>query len=197
MSALSLLVFGLSWLLFIFCINCLIAGKVKRIDPRTALVYFTTAAMIGVFGEIFLDAAYNYAVGHPLWRYNILPIRDGYTSQYAIVTWGLYGFHLYLLHDSLAAKWSIVRTKHLALIFSIEALFVEALLTISAKLTLGEYFYYYYPADLWHVSSFQNLPFYFICGLVLFKTLKRFRKEPLFFSLLSGFFTFVLVFIAK
>jgi hypothetical protein len=145
------------------------------------------------FGEILLDSTYDLVVGHPLWYYNILPIYGGYTSAYAVVTWGIYGFHLYLLHDTLDTKWRITRARHLALIFSLEALILEAMLTLSAKLAFGHYLYYYLPADLWHVSSFQNIPFYFICGVVILKTLKRFRKDPLFFSLMSGFLLFVLL----
>lgn len=193
----SLVGFAVIWLLVLYGLNSAIAGKLKTIEPKKALLYFFTVALIGLFGEIFLDTVYNYFVGRPLWRYNILPIFDGYTSSYAIVTWGLYGFHLYLLHDTLGTKWSIDKTKHLALIFSIEALFLEAALTISALYILGDYMYYYYPPDLWHVSSFQNIPFYFICGVVVLKTLKRFKKDPVFFSAMSASLLFVLVFLVE
>lgn len=156
-----LVLFAVFWAVIIYALNCLLAGTFKRIVPKTALVYFMIIALIGLFGEILLDSAYNFFVGHPLWYYNILPIYGGYTSSYAIVTWGLYGFHLYLLHDSLATKWSITRIKHLALLFSLEALVLEALLTLSAKFVFGRYLYYYLPSDLWHISSFQNIPFLF------------------------------------
>lgn len=181
-----LVLFAVFWAVIIYALNCLLAGTFKRIVPKTALVYFMIIALIGLFGEILLDSAYNFFVGHPLWYYNILPIYGGYTSSYAIVTWGLYGFHLYLLHDSLATKWSITRIKHLALLFSLEALVLEALLTLSAKFVFGRYLYYYLPSDLWHISSFQNIPFYFICGVIALKTLKRARRDPAFFSLMSA-----------
>jgi len=189
-----LTLFALGCAVTIYLLNCLIAGQIKKIEPKQVLVYFTTVALIGLFGEIFLDSAYNFFVGHPLWYYNILPIKDGYTSSYAIITWGLYGFHLYLLHGSLQAKWAITKKRHLALIFSVEALVLEAALTIAAKIFLGKYLYYYLPGDLWHVSSFQNIPFYFICGIVVLGTLRRFRKEPLFFSGMSACLLYVLVF---
>lgn len=181
-----LVLFAVFWAVIIYTLSCLLAGAFKRIVPKTALVYFMIIALIGLFGEILLDSAYNFFVGHPLWYYNILPIYGGYTSSYAIVTWGLYGFHLYLLHDSLATKWSITRTRHLALLFSLEALVLEALLTLSAKFVFGRYLYYYLPSDLWHISSFQNIPFYFICGIIALKTLKRARRDPVFFSLMSA-----------
>ncbi len=194
MNFTNLTLFALLWLAIIYLLNSIIARKWKRIEPKQALMYFFTVALIGIFGEIFLDTVYNYFVGQPLWRYNILPIHAAYTSSFAIITWGLYGFHLYLLHGSLG-KWSINKTRHLVLIFSFEALVLEALLTISAKLLLGEFMYYYLPGDLWHVSSFQNLPFYLICGFVVLGTLKRFRADPIFFSAMSAALLAVAVFL--
>lgn len=196
MYALKLVLFALGAATVVYLLNSLIAKQFKRLSLRPALLYFTTVALIGLFGEIFLDTSYNFFVGHPLWYYNILPIFGGYTSSYAIVTWGLYGVHLYLLHDTLGTRWSITRTKHLALIFSLEALLLEAVLTISARLVFGKYLYYYLPSDLWHVSTIQNMPFYFICGVVVLKTLKRFRNDPKFFSLMNSFLVAVLVFMA-
>lgn len=195
MRPINFILFALTWFIVLYLLNSAIAGRFKHVEPRKAMLYFFTVALIGLYGEIFLDTIYNHFVGRPLWRYNILPIYSGYTSSYAIMTWGLYGFHLYLLHNTLGSKWSITRTKHLALIFSVEALVLEAALTISALFFFGKYMYYYYPPDLWHVSTVQNIPFYFICGLIILKTMKRFRRDPVFFSAMSAALLFVLVFL--
>lgn len=197
MYTLKLVLFALGVGGFVYLLNCAIAKQFKKVSLRPALAYFSTMALIGLFGEIFLDTAYNFFVGHPLWYYNILPIQGGYTSSYAVVTWGLYGVHLYLLHDSLKARWSITRTRHLVLIFSFEALLFEAILTLSARLVFGKFLYYYLPGDLWHVTTVQNFPFYFICGVVALKTLQRARKDPIFFTGMSSFLILVLVFMTK
>jgi len=194
MKPISLIMFALLWLTLVYISNSLIAKKWKRIDFKMAVLYFMTVALVGLYGEIFLDSAYNYFIGHPLWRYNILPIHHAYTASFAVITWGLYGFHLYLLHGSLG-KWSINKTKHLVLIFGFEALILEALLTISARILLGKYMYYYLPSDLWHVSSFQNFPFYLMCGYVILKSLNRFKTDPVFFSAMSASLLLVLVFL--
>lgn len=194
MAFIPLTLFALLWLAIIYLLNSLIARKWKRVEPKQALVYFFTVALIGIFGELFLDTVYNYFVGRPLWRYNILPIHGGYTSAYAVIIWGLYGFHIYLLHGSLG-KWSINKTRHLVLIFSFEALVAEALLTISAKLLLGKYMYYYLPGDLWHVTSIQNMPFYLVCGFAILGTLRRFKSDPFFFSYMSAALLAVVVFL--
>jgi hypothetical protein len=196
MSTLRYILFALGYVAVIYVLNCLIALEFKRINLKQALLYVTTVGMIGVFGEIFLDTTYKWIVGHPLWRYQLLPIRHAYTSKYALVVWGIYGFHLYLLHGSLHAKWAINKTRHLALIFCFEALILEAILTLSARPVFGKYLYYYFPSDLWHVSSFQNIPFYFICAVLILKTLKRFKHDPIFFSGMSAFLACLLVFFA-
>lgn len=193
MRAFQLILFALLWFAIIYILNAIIAKKFKKINLKIALLYFVTVAAIGVFGEIFLDTVYNHFVGNPLWEYKILPIHHGYTSIFAPVIWGIYGFHLYLLHDTISQKWSITKTRTLALIFSIEALIFEALLTISSKLLLGDFMYYYFPGDLWHVSSFQNMPFYFICGVVIIKTMRRFKKDPAFFTIMCLFLLLVIV----
>lgn len=195
MNALSLTLFALLWLAIIYLFNSLLAREFKKVSPKQAIAYFMAVALVGIFGEIFLDTIYNYFAGQPLWRYNILPIHHAYTSSYAVVIWGLYGFHLYLLHGSLNSKWSISKTKHLVLLFGFEALVLESLLTISARLLLGDYMYYYTPSDLWHVTSIQNLPFYLICGMIIIKTLKRFKKDPVFLSLMSAFLLFTVIFL--
>jgi hypothetical protein len=194
MTALHLYLFALLWLGIMYLLNGVIAKKIKKVDIKMALLYFCTVAAIGVFGEIFLDSIYNYFVGNPLWEYKILPIHHAYTSMYAPVIWGIYGFHLYLLHDTFEKKWSFTKTRYLALVFSVEALLFEALLTTSSKFLLGDFMYYYFPGDLWHVSSFQNLPFYFICGVIIIQTMRRFKKYPVFFMLMCVFLTSVVVF---
>ena len=195
MSPYSLILFALMWLIILYLFNSALVGQWKRVEPKLALLYFLTVAMIGIYGEIFLDTTYKILVGHPLWRYQILPIHNAYTSSYAAIIWGLYGFHLYLLHDTMGSKWSIYRTRHLALIFSLEALIMEALVTISARLLLGKYLYYYLPSDLWHVSSIQNIPFYFICGVIIIQTIKRFKLDPLYFSAMAASLIYVIVFL--
>jgi hypothetical protein len=193
MFGLQLVVFACVWALVIYVSNCLIARTWKKVVLTPAIAYFVTIASIGLYGEIFLDTVYNYVFGRPLWYYNILPIKGGYTSSFAIVTWGLFGFHLYLLHDTLASRWSITRAKHLAYILSIEALVLEAILTLSAKLVFGKFLYYYTPSDLWHVTSFQNIPFYFIFAIIAVKTLRRVHKDPVFFIGISSFLLIVLL----
>lgn len=197
MTVLPYVLFTFAWLGIIYLYNCLIARTWKRIKLREALVSVVATAFIGVYGEIFLDTLYHLIVGNPLWHYNVLPIHGGYTSAFAPIIWGMLGFHVYLFHDTLR-KWRPgVRRKSIALIFSVEALFLEAALTLSSLLFFGQLMYYYYPSDLWHVTTIQNIPFYFICGMVLVRTLSIARQHPYYFTQITLFLLVVIVFMTS
>lgn len=190
-------IFTVVWAVIIYLLNCAVARRWLRIDVKIAAAYAAAVAVIGVFGEIFLDTIYHAVAARPLWWYNLLPIHGGYTSAYAPVVWGLFGFHCYLLHDTLAKKWHITNKYKIALVLSLEALVLEAALTLSAVPVFGTLLYYYTPGDLWHVTSLQNIPFYYICGLVIAITTKRVRRDPSYAILASVFLLVVIVFMTQ
>lgn len=191
----SLVYFSLAWTAVVYAFNCILARKFKAVSWNIALLYISSVALIGVFGEIFSDSLYNSVVGHALWEYRVLPIHAGYTSYYSIFIWGLYGFYLYLLHDSLSSL-RIHSARKLAAIVSIEAIVLEFLFNISHLFIFGEYIFYYLPSDLWHFTSIQAIPFYFLAGIVIVKAMKRFKAEPLFFMVMNGLLVFVVVWLA-
>jgi hypothetical protein len=189
----KLVLFSAAWLVGIYLFNSLLARRFKKINVKRALVYITTVAMLGLYGEIFVDSFYAHFFNTPLWRYDILPIHHAYTSSFAAVLWGAYGFHLYLLHDSLK-KWSADKEIRLMILFAFEALIIESLVELTSKVLRGQYIYYYYPGGLWHISAFQNFPFYFICGLLIVKTVKRFQADPRFFVFLNSWLIVMVLF---
>lgn len=190
----ALAAFTLFWLSAIYLFNSALARSFKKIDLKIALLYTSTVALIGVFGEVFSNTLYTAIVGTPLWQYHVFPVHHGHTSMYSVVVWGMYGFYLYLLHDNLSPKNYAVLT--LAAIISIEAIILEILLNFSHFIIFKDYFFYYLPGDLWHFSTLQAVPFYFLAGLVIIKTLKRFKVDPVFFTCMNIFFVGVFIFIA-
>ena len=142
--------------------------------------------MLGLCGEICYDTLYSNLlyVGHPFWNYTVYPIYHAYTSLYAIILWGIYGFLLYLQHDTFK-KLQRASIHKLALIFSLEAIPIEMLVNITYKLSFGHYLYYYFPSDLWHLSSIQTLPFYFVAGYVVTQTFRKFETRMTMYTCLS------------
>jgi hypothetical protein len=190
----DLIYFSIGWVASVYLINCLIAGEFKRIKLQSVLLYVSTVAMVGTFGEVFWDGLYQKAFHVPLWQYYILPLHGAHTSYFAAILWGFYGFHLYLLYDTINKRFKRA-VKYLPLIFSIEALLIEALVSITFKIIFGRWLYYYLPNGLWHVSAFQNFPLYVMAGYVILGTIKRFSKDPNFFIVMNLSLMCVLVFL--
>jgi hypothetical protein len=193
-TLLSLAIFAVCWLLGIYLINCLIAREVKRVDTQQALLHFATMAMIGLVGEICVGSFYHFLFHRPLWNYTIYPIHHAYTSRFALFLWGIYGFHLYLLHGTLKRK-KVSSLNHLALIFCLEAIIIEASVNVTYKLSFHKYIYYYFPGDLWHLTSVQTLPFYLIAGYIVVRTFRKFEQDIQFFTMFSIGMVWVLAFL--
>lgn len=187
--------FSLAWLIILYFLNTLIARRFPKIELKKLFVYVAGVALIGVFGEVLIDSLYKIGFGQPFWIYKLLPAHSEFTSYYSPFLWGMFGFHLYLFHETLFKLKPTLKDWKLACIFALEAVALELIFNLSHILIKGTYIFYYLPSDLWHLTSFTALPFYFIGGYALVLTLKRFTKDPLFFGLLSiiGIFT-ILVF---
>jgi hypothetical protein len=186
-----LTLFTIGWIIVLYLFNSALVRSFKRMEAREVFLYVTTVALIGVFGEVFVNTLYTALVGSPLWFYHVLPIHGGFTSLYSVVVWGMYGFYLYLLHDTWATrKYS---TTQLATIISIEAIVLELLINTSHLAIFNEYIFYYLPSDLWHLTSIVAIPFYFLGGYTILKSIQRFQAEPVFFTSMSVLLMAVLV----
>lgn len=191
----ELLCFSLGIFIAILVLNTLIGRGLPVMDPKKMLVFITTVVLVGVFGEVFVDSLYDMAFGRPLWHYQILPVHNTYTSKFAVVLWALYGMHIFWFHNTLS-KWGVHRRTHLALILSLEAIILESLVNLASLMVFGKLVYFYTPNDLWHVTTIQNIPCYFGAGWVILGTLKRFEKDPKFFTKMSILIVFVFIFLA-
>lgn len=190
---LKLTAFSVVATLILWVINRVTHGKPLQTDFRLLALYITSVTMIGIFGEIFLDTTYNMVVGRPLWHYQILPIHSTYTSYYAIVLWGMLGFYLYYMHQILKHNFHVQSKWKIATIFAGEALILESIINLASLWVFGKLIYFYTPDDLWHVTSVQNFPFYFVCGLLIVVILKRFQTFPIFFSLFNCFIVLIIL----
>jgi hypothetical protein len=192
-TQIRLFFFSVILLVIVLLASLLLKGGLKKVHLSRALLWISSVAMIGVIGEIFADSIYNYFFHTPLWRYNFLPVHHAYTSEYAPIIWGIFGFYLYLVHHKYE-RWSPKQLFNLSCIFALEALALEAIVDLISKVILGDYIYYYYPSGLWHISAFQNFPFYFVCGHLIIQTIHWFKSSPHYFTLLSAWVTVVTIY---
>jgi hypothetical protein len=191
----ALIFFSCAWVIGIYLFNSALIRRLSKIDIRTALCYISSVIVLGVFGEVLVDSVYDKIFGVPLWVYRLLPIHHSYTSYYSLFIWGMYGFHLYLLHSSFGRK--IRSTWVLAIIISVEALIIEVLFNLTSLTFLGQYIFYYLPNDLWHVTSIQVMPVYFLAGFLIARLTKDERIDPWFFILTNLCLASVLIFLAS
>lgn len=181
MMAFELIIFAAAWVIGLYLLNSLLARQFIKLSLKPLLFYVSNLAMLGVYGETIFGNVYHYVFGHSLWRYTVLPIHHGYTSQYALVLWGAYGFHLYLMHDTVVKRHAKA-TRYLPYIFCLEAIVIEAAVNITFRLSFGHYLFYFLPSDLWHLTSVQTLPVYFAGGFIFSMMLVKGRRDPLFFA---------------
>lgn len=194
MIILQLAIFSSAWIVGLYLFNSLIARQFKKVSLKPMLLYVCCLAMLGVYGETIFGNAYDFFFGHPLWRYTVLPIHHGYTSKFALVLWGAYGFYLYLMHDNVV-KRSAKAAKYLPFIFCAEAIAIELAVNATYRLVFGRYLFYYVPGDLWHLTSLQTLPIYLAGGFLINTMLRKSRPDPLFFAGAAAAFATVLVFL--
>lgn len=175
----SLVTLGIALIMYLF--DSLYAGRWLRIR-KESLAYVAASVLIGVFGEVFIETIYAWAFGQPLWHYQFLPVHHGYTSLYSVVLWTMYGMHLYWVQVALRSKYdSLVRWK-LASVFAIESLLLETFANVVWLWVFGYLIYFYTPTDLWHATTIQNIPCYFAASWAIIVTVKRFRREPWFYT---------------
>lgn len=192
---LSLILILCFWILVIYFIQSLFSKKLIKINPKNLFAYCGALAIIGPIGEISINTVYTYALGTPLWIYQLFPIHHGYTSLFSFFIWPAYGFHVYLLHEKLNSYNFKNKDIVLATFVAFDAMILEVLLNISSILLFGKYVFFYFPPDIYHLTTLVVIPFYFLGGLVIVKTLKRFLKDPIFFGVMSFLISAVVVFL--
>ncbi len=183
MSLLLLIAFVTGWFALIYIATCFLKRTFVKLDIKLSILYITFVAMFGPLGEIVVGSLYAAIFNHPLWQYHILPIHNGYTSLFAPFVWGIGGFYLYVVHEIARKQKSISKIK-VSLIHMTEMICVEFLINLSFLLIFGSYIFYYQPGEMWHIVSVQTLPFYAAAGFVIATTIKRTRKDPMFFSIM-------------
>lgn len=185
----TLLLFPLLWLALLAALYFFKGYKLKDLEPKLLLLYVVFMATLGPVGEIFVGTIYETVVDQPLWQYQVMPTHDGYTSLYAPVIWGVSGAFLYVFHELMGifkqkSRWFQVGFR------TFETISLEAALNISFFLLSGGLIFYYLPGDLFHITSLQTLPFYYILNILIVKSMKRIKRSPVFFC---AFFILILL----
>lgn len=177
----------------VYLLDSLYATRWLTVSKR-AISYVSAAVLIGVFGEVFVEAIYNALFGQPLWHYQFLPVHNTFTSQFSVVLWAMYGLHLYWVKETLDEKYGELTKWKLATIFAFESLLLETFANLVWLVAFGYLIYFYTPNDLWHVTTLVNIPCYFAAAWAMIGTTRRFERDPLFYAAMSTLIVAVFLF---
>lgn len=175
--------FSLLFPLVSYIINRRMCGGHLDTDISKIVMLSSLVFVAAILCEAIVNPIYEAMYQHKLWEYRLLPIHDRNVSVLAIMVWTTYGIHLYFLNQTLERflPAGSRRTPLKALIIGCEApLLWEVLGNSYFLLTVGEFYAYYLPSDLWHLTSVQVVPIYIVAifiGLLLYEGLKR-RAPP-------------------
>ncbi|MAT66455.1 MAG: hypothetical protein CMN57_12525 [Gammaproteobacteria bacterium] len=170
----ALIFLGFSWVL-----NRRLMRGPFRIDALEIALYAATVFLVAVTCEILVNSGYEALFGRKLWEYRILPLYDGDISLLAFIIWPVYGVHLYFFRQVLAKRLpkQFNRDRIYAAVIGLDApLFYEVCGNLLFLLLLGEYYAYYLPGELFHLTSVQVIPIYMVFIYLGMKVLDWFMR---------------------
>lgn len=194
----ELILFSFTWLFLLIAAFLLILRKSFRIEWKNLYLYVGMMAFIGPIGEVFINSFCRFFFGSPLWTYLIFPVHNGDTSKYSFFLWSLYGIYLYFLHQKFPLDFQ-QKKYYLApsFIMAFDAITLEFLMNISSLVFLSTFIFYYFPSDVLHLTTLAASPFYFVGGIVVIRTLKRFSRDPWFFGTMSFLIAATFIFLGS
>lgn len=161
----------------------------RLLGPDQPIRYYdlalTAAAvfLLAILSEIVVNAVYQWFVGALLWEYRVLPLHDRSVSALGVLIWPAFGCHVYLIQrvQNHRLPRLLRNTFGKALILGLEAPLVwEVAGNLYFLGTIGQYYAYYNPSDLWHLTSIQVVPIYIVtiyAGLLVLHALQRMGRH--------------------
>lgn len=158
---------------------CLLARRLLDVDWYLLLLNMASAFLIMSIMEAGLGFLHTEIFGWRLWEYHIYPNHRDYGTDLGFITWPWYGFHFYFFNRALEIR-------HMAAhgvfkkgsITGIDGPLLEILGNGLYLVMFGSYVFYYFPGDLWHLTSVKVMPYYAIAGIVLAIVMHALERAP-------------------
>ncbi|MBI5040507.1 MAG: hypothetical protein HZB57_04710 [Gammaproteobacteria bacterium] len=149
-----------------FIVNRRWCRGIFSVVPREVALLAALVFLLAILFEASLNPLYVVVFGDKLWVYRLFPLHDGNVSALAVVAWTSYGVHLYFLNQTLDSRIAAGPHRNLikaALIGCEAPLLWEVLGNGFFLLTVGEFYAYYLPGDIFHFTSLRVIPVYMLC----------------------------------
>lgn len=148
---------------------------------------------LAILCEASINPLYTQIYADKLWVYRLLPLHDGNVSALAVLIWVSYGVHLYFFNQTLDSRLpsGARRNVYKAALIGIEApLLWEVLGNGFFLLSVGEFYAYYNPGELFHLTSLRVVPIYMLCiyiGLLVYDRVRHRAHDWRIAATLFGF----------
>ncbi len=192
------LVFAIFLVTFSWHVNQWLCAGELRCDRYLLTLTASAVFLLAVVLETIFNPAYEILFGHKLWEYRVLPLHDANVSALGTALWFAYGIHLYFTLQSLRRRLpDKLNNRHgKALVIGFEApLFAEVTGNLVFLAIAGQYYAYYLPGDLLHLTSLQAIPVYAVCVFLGLHALDHLERLPRRREIPIGLFTVGIVFL--
>lgn len=176
-------VFALLFPSLSFLVNRRLNGGRLNTDCHQIVMLAALTFLTAILCETTVNPVYEYLFQQKLWEYRLLPLHDRNVSVLALLVWPSYGVHLYFMNQTLD-RWLASGTQRLFYKAAVIGMEAPLLWEVSGNgfflLLLGDYYAYYLPDELFHLTSLRVVPVYMLCvllGLLLHARLRRHARD--------------------
>ncbi|MCW9023842.1 MAG: hypothetical protein OQK73_04095 [Gammaproteobacteria bacterium] len=190
---------ALIFILVSYLVNKRLTANTLNLDKYLITLYATTVFLLAVICEVGVNTIYTGFIGEQLWQYHIMPRHGGDISLMAPLLWSAYGVHLYFVEQTYGLRLPafLKRYKATALLHGFDApLIFEVSGNLIFLALLGQYYAYYLPGDLFHLTSLRVIPIYIVCIFIGLLVLHWLEKQRRHWTIPAGLFSSGVVFLA-
>lgn len=145
-------------------------GSNKKLNFDSYQFFLYTGATY--LGFVIMEASFGYfhqqLTGWRIWEYRMLPNHHGYGTYMGPFMWPLYGIHIYWYAQVMQQRkiQAFKKPWVQGLSTAVEGPLFEFIGNGIILIAFGEYLFYYFPGDLWHLTTLLVMPHYAIAGII-------------------------------
>lgn len=180
-------------------LNRWLARQPLVLDIYKLALYGSAVFFLAILIEVVVNTSYESIIGEKLWVYRVGPRHDGNVSLLAPIIWFAYGIHMYFADQTMTLRLpaglrgDVTRSA----ITGIDApLLFEVTGNLVFLALLGQYYAYYIPGELAHLTSVRVIPLYMIGIFVGLWVLRWLAARPMNWRLPAGLYAAGLAFLA-
>jgi len=177
------LLFAAALVLFSYGFNRWLIGDRLKTDVYRIALTASAVLLLAILAETLVNPLYELLFGAKLWVYRVFPLHNGNVSALAPIVWTAYGIHLHFTLQTMDHRLPIrMRNGYgKAFIVGLEApFFAEVTGNLLFLVLAGQYYAYYLPSGVGHLTSFQVVPIYMVCifiGLIILRALEKLPRR--------------------